>query len=65
MKRTQKRSLVCIKDEGCPASLKTRQLYQTIPDEQAAKMSQIRVIDESGEEDYLYPENYFAAVPLR
>jgi hypothetical protein len=29
----------------------------------AAKLNQIRVIDESGE-DYLYPEEYFVAVQL-
>jgi hypothetical protein len=31
-----------------------RKLYQVISDETAAKLRQIRVIDESGE-DYLYP----------
>jgi hypothetical protein len=34
-----------------------------MPDERAAKLGQVRVIDESGE-DYLYPENYFAVVRL-
>jgi hypothetical protein len=40
-----------------------RKLYQVISDETAAKLHQIRVIDESGE-DYLYPEEYFVAVQL-
>ena len=63
MKRTKKSFVVCIKNEGYPASLEIRKLYQAIPDETAAKVRQVRVIDESGE-DYLYPENYFAAVRL-
>jgi len=34
-----------------------------VPDEQARKHGQLRVIDESGE-DYLYPEDYFVAIRL-
>jgi hypothetical protein len=34
-----------------------------VSDEAAAKLRQIRVIDESGE-DYLYPQDYFVAVQL-
>jgi len=34
-----------------------------IPDATAAKLRQIRVIDESGE-DYLYPASYFVALQL-
>ena len=63
MKRAEKSFVVCINNKGYPASLEIRRLYQAIPDETAAKVRQVRVIDESGE-DYLYPENYFAAVQL-
>ena len=63
MKRVEKSFVVCINNKGYPASLEIRKLYQAIPDETAAKVRQVRVIDESGE-DYLYPENYFAAVRL-
>jgi hypothetical protein len=63
MKRTEKSFVVCINNKGYPASLEIRKLYQSIPDETAAKVRQVRVIDESGE-DYLYPESYFAAVRL-
>lgn len=63
MKRTEKNFVVCINNKGYPASLEIRKLYQAIPDETAAKVRQVRVIDESGE-DYLYPETYFAAVQL-
>jgi hypothetical protein len=63
MKRAEKSFVVCINNKGYPASLEIRKLYQAIPDETAANVRQIRVVDESGE-DYLYPENYFAAVRL-
>jgi hypothetical protein len=63
MKRTKKSFVVCINNKGYPASLEIRELYQAIPDETASKVRQGRVIDESGE-DYLYPENYCAAVRL-
>jgi len=64
MKRSEKHFAVCISNKGYPASLELRKLYQVIPDEEAAKLGQIRVVDESGE-NYLYPEQYFAPVQLR
>jgi hypothetical protein len=63
MKRSEKSFAVCINNKGYPASLELRKLYQVIPDEQAAKLGQIRVVDESGE-NYLYPEQYFAPIQL-
>src|ERR1700676_1006856 len=50
---------VCIDNKGYPASLEAGKLYRVIPDEEAAKLGYIRVIDESGE-DYAYaPERFF------
>lgn len=63
MKHSEKNFVVCISNKGYPASLELRKLYQVVPDEQAAKLGQIRVVDESGQ-DYLYPEQYFAPVQL-
>src|SRR5712671_2769433 len=63
MKRTEPRFVVCVKNKDYAASLELRKLYQVVSDEEAAKLHQIRVIDESGE-DYLYPEGYFVAVQL-
>ena len=57
-----RRFVVCIRNDGYPAALETRKLYETLPDLEAEKHGQLRVIDESGE-DYLYPEELF--VPLR
>jgi hypothetical protein len=63
MKRTELRFVVCVKNKGYAASLELRKIYQAVPDQAAAKLHHIRVIDESGE-DYLYPESYFVAVQL-
>ncbi len=40
-----------------------RVVIEVLPDEEAEKHRQLRVIDESGE-DYLYPERFFAAIEL-
>jgi len=63
MKRTQSRFVVCVKNKGYSASLEPRKLYQALADKIAAKLNQIRVIDESGE-DYLYPQDFFISVRL-
>ena len=63
MKRSEPIFAVCLKNKDYPASLELRKLYRIIPDPAAAKHSQVRVIDESGE-DYLYPQDCFAPVRL-
>jgi hypothetical protein len=63
MKRSELQFVVCVKNMNYAASLELRKLYQVVADETAAKLHQIRVIDESGE-DYLYPEEYFVPVQL-
>ena len=55
--------VICIQNEGYPASLELWKVYRVVADEKAAKHQLIRVIDESGE-DYLYPESYFAPIKL-
>jgi len=57
-KRGQARLVLCVRNEGYPAGLELRKVYRVLADEQASKLCQLRVIDESGE-DYLYPEEYF------
>ena len=52
-----------MKNQGYAVSLELRKLYVAVPDTQAAKHKQLRVIDESGE-DYLYPADRFAVVDL-
>ena len=55
--------LLCIDNEGYEASLEIRKLYQTIPDKDAERHNQVRIIDESGE-IYLYPSKFFTPVRL-
>jgi hypothetical protein len=56
---------VCINNEGYPASLEFRKLYEVVPDEKAEQAGFLRVVDESGE-DYLYPAARFVrlSVPM-
>lgn len=63
MARPTKRLVVCVKNDGYLVSLELRKLYVALADAQAAKLGQLRVIDESGE-DYLYPQEFFVAVEL-
>lgn len=55
--------VVCVANEGHEASLELRKLYELLPDAEAARHGQLRVIDESGE-DYLFPASFFVAVTL-
>ena len=54
---------VCIDNSQYPASLELNKIYRVLPDEDAAKDEDIRVIDESGE-DYLYPAEWFVPIKL-
>ena len=55
--------VVCINNEGYPASLELHKIYRVVPDKGAAADGDLRVIDESGE-DYLYPATYFAPIKV-
>jgi hypothetical protein len=57
------RYVVCLRNDGYAASLERHKIYQTLPDAQAKRLGQLRVIDESGE-DYLYPADFFASIDL-
>ena len=59
----KKRFVICVRNDGYPASLEVRKLYQVLPDSDASEHGLIRVIDESGE-DYVYPEDYFVPIEL-
>jgi hypothetical protein len=63
MANARKRFVLCVKNKGFEVSLEPRKLYQVLPDRDAAKHQQLRVIDESGE-DYLYPEECFREINL-
>jgi hypothetical protein len=64
MARAQTKHLVvCLENEGYPASLEKRKIYIALPDADAERHGLTRIIDESGE-DYLYPRTLFRAIIL-
>ena len=58
-----RRYVICISNEGYPASLEVRKVYRVLPDSVASRHGMIRVVDESGS-DYLYPVRYFVPIAL-
>jgi hypothetical protein len=62
-KQQSKQLVVCINNDGYPASLEKRKIYLTLRDATADKHGLIRVVDESGE-DYLYPKTFFRSIAL-
>jgi hypothetical protein len=64
MAKTQAKQLVvCVDNEGYPASLEKRKIYVALPDAAAEKHGLLRIVDESGE-DYLYPKTSFRSIAL-
>jgi hypothetical protein len=57
------RYVLCVRNEGYPASLEKLKIYRRIADNQSERHGLIRVIDESGE-DYLYPGDFFKAIAI-
>lgn len=54
---------VCINNRDYPASLELHKIYRVLPDEDAAREGDIRVVDESGE-DYLYRARDFVVIEV-
>jgi hypothetical protein len=52
------RFAICLDNSQYPASLELHKVYRVVPDEDAERDDDLRVVDESGE-DYLYPADYF------
>ena len=57
------RFTVCVVNGGYPASLELHTIYRVLPDVEAAREGDLRVVGESGE-DYLYPSSMFVVVGL-
>ena len=57
------RFAVCVCNDDYPVSLEVRKIYQVLPDADAERHNQVRVIDESGE-DYLFPAEWFVPIAL-
>ena len=56
-------AVVCIDNDGYPASLELHKIYRILPDAVAAARGDLRVVDESGE-DYLFPASAFAPIKV-
>ncbi|MGH7138118.1 MAG: hypothetical protein ACREHD_20395 [Pirellulales bacterium] len=52
---------MCIENAHYAASLERHKIYRLIPDSDAARDGDLRVVDESGE-DYLYPAEWFVPI---
>ena len=64
MKRTKalpRKFAICVNNGDYPVSLELHKLYRIVPDADAERDGDLRVVDESGE-DYLYPAEYFLVV---
>ncbi len=59
----KRKFLLCVDNEGYEASLEVRKLYENLPDKDAERHNQVRIVDESGQ-DYLYPAEFFSPVSL-
>ncbi len=57
------RFAVCIRNTGYDASLERNKIYVVLPDENAEREGELRVVDESGE-DYLFAADRFVAVDV-
>ena len=55
--------VVCLKNNGYPASLERHKIYRVLPDQEAEKDGDLRIVDESGK-DYLYPKDWFVLIEV-
>ena len=54
---------VCVDNDGYEASLERNKIYVVLPDKDAEKDGDLRVVDESGE-DYLFSADRFVAIDV-
>jgi len=54
---------VCVRNDGYEASLERNKIYTVLPDEDAERDGDLRVVDESGE-DYLFSADRFVAIDV-
>jgi hypothetical protein len=55
---TERRFVVCARNDGYPMDLALNRVYEVLPDPSAERSGWIRVVDETGE-DYLFPARLF------
>ena len=59
--RTRQGYVICIRNDGYPASLERGKVYLTSGPPEIGPQGYLAVVDESGE-DYLYPASFFHAI---
>ena len=62
-KSEAKQLVVCVSNDGYPASLERRKIYVAVPDADAERHGLLRIVDESGD-DYLFPKALFRSIAL-
>lgn len=62
-KNIEPKFAVCTNNSEYPASLELHKTYRILPDEDADREGDVRIIDESGE-DYLYPAEWFVPIDI-
>ena len=60
---TKQTFAVCVRNDGYEASLERNKIYAVLPDEDAERDGDLRVVDESGE-DYLFSADRFVAIEV-
>ena len=63
LKERTKHFVVCVDNEGYPASLEKRKIYLALRDPSAERHGLIRVVDELGD-GYLHPKIFFRSIVL-
>lgn len=61
--KTRRKFALCIRNDGYKASLERHKIYVVVPDENAERDGDLRVVDESGE-DYLFSADRFVAIKV-
>lgn len=54
---------VCVQNDGYEASLERNKIYVVLPDKDAERDGDLRIVDESGE-DYLFSADRFVAIDV-
>ena len=58
-----RRFVVCVDNGGYEVSLERNKIYLVVPDEDAERDGDLRIVDESGE-DYLFSAQRFVAIEV-
>ena len=62
-KDTAPRFVVCVDNSDYEASLELHKIYPVVPDPDAIRGGEVRIVDESGE-DYLYAAERFIGIDV-